>query len=180
MIRQHALVIGGTGMLRDVSLWFTEIGHKVSVIGRSERKHMDMIKSSKYPELLNGLMVDYYNLSSLEKSVRHAISEYGPISTLVSWTPSLPSLELVSSIISEQSTTWKLYQVKGSRRYFKDEILTLPSNCEHRSIYLGFILEEDHSRWLTNTEISKGVIQCVKGDRVESIIGRVEPYEKRP
>lgn len=180
MTRKHVLIIGGTGMLKDVSLWFAGLGIKVSVIGRSRRKHLDLVEESANPELINSLILDYNNLSLLEKYVKNAIEKYGPISTVVSWTPSLPSLEIVNKIISELSCEWKLYQIKGSRRYFKDDILNISSNCEHRSIYLGFIIEDNHSRWLTNKEIAEGVITSIKEDRTESIIGRLHPYENRP
>src|SRR5690606_12782307 len=39
MNQNHALVIGGTGMLRGVCLWLTEQGYVTSVIGRSGEKH---------------------------------------------------------------------------------------------------------------------------------------------
>ncbi|MEY2301916.1 hypothetical protein ACFWJC_21505 [Bacillus wiedmannii] len=34
----HALVIGGTGMLKRVSMWLCEQGFHVSIIGRDEVK----------------------------------------------------------------------------------------------------------------------------------------------
>ncbi|WP_309243101.1 hypothetical protein [Bacillus cereus group sp. BfR-BA-01309] len=34
----HALVIGGTGMLKRVSMWLWEKGFHVSIIGRDEVK----------------------------------------------------------------------------------------------------------------------------------------------
>lgn len=180
MRRKHALIIGGTGMLKNVSIWFVDQDFTVSVIGRSEEKHLELKNSASNPDHINSLRVDYNEQSSLGECVRNAVKEYGPISVVVSWTPSLSSLELVSKIVSEKSSEWKLFQVKGSRRYFEEDSLNVPAGCEHRSVYLGFILVDDDSRWLTNEEISEGVIKSVKNDEEKAIVGTLHPYEKRP
>lgn len=180
MNRKHVLVIGGTGMLKEASLWFADNGYIVSVIGRNPKKHKNMSSVSTCPERINSLIVDYTNHALLERQLRDAMANYGPFSMVVSWISSLPSLKLINDIVSEHSSSWKLYQVKGSRRYFEDDVLPVPSNCKHRSIYLGFVIEGDTSRWLMNTEISQGVIKSVEEDTKDSIIGVLHPYERRP
>lgn len=177
---KHALVIGGTGMLLEVSLWLMEMGYQTSVIGKSKEKHDRLIKKATHPNLMNSLKVDYHNHSLLEEQIRKSIQKNGPISLVVSWTPSTQALEIVNKLVSEHIDDWNLYQVKGSRRYFNDATLNVPSNCTHSSIYLGFIIEGEQSRWLTNNEISAGVIQHIQSGNSESIIGRIHPYEKRP
>ncbi len=177
---KHALVVGGTGMLSEVSLWLMEMGYQTSVIGRSKEKHDRLMKKATHSDLMNSLKVDYHNHSLLEEQIRKSIQKYGPISLVVSWTPSTQALEIVNKLVSEYIKHWHLYQVKGSRRYFNDDILNVPSNCTQSSIYLGFILEGNHSRWLTHEEISAGVIQHIQSGNSESLIGRIHPYEKRP
>lgn len=180
MSRKHALVIGGTGMLSDVSLWLVHQGYMVSVIGRNQSKHEDLKAKTSTPERIHSLKVDVKEQNLLEAEVRGAVERFGPISMVVSWTPSLASLELISTVVSENSHEWKLYQVKGSRRYFEDAFFELPANCYHRNIYLGFVIKGDESRWLTNEEISGGVIRSIDTDKEESIIGVLQPYEARP
>ncbi|AOV07362.1 hypothetical protein BI350_07295 [Sporosarcina ureilytica] len=167
-------------MLSAVSLWLTEIGYRVSVIGRSKQRHHHLVKKAADPTLINNLSLDYNNHSLLEDKVRKAIQQNGPISLVISWIPSKQSLDIVNKLVSEYIDDWKLYQVKGSRRYFNDDILNVPSNCTHSSIYLGFIIEGNQSRWLTNNEIAEGVIKSIQDEKAESIIGRLHPYEKRP
>lgn len=180
MKEKHALVIGGTGMLADVSLWLADTGYQVSVIGKTKEKHLNLLKKARNPQNINSVVVDYTNYALLEDQVRTAIEEMGPISLVVSWTPIRQSLETVNRIVAEQKDQWTLYQIKGSRRYFEKESFLVPVNCEHRSIYLGFIIEGNHSRWLTNQEISEGIIMNIKEDHIESIVGTLHPYEKRP
>lgn len=45
---------------------------------------------------------------------------------------------------------------------------------------LGYLLEEKHPRWLTDDEIAGGVMQAIRSDQEESIIGLIEPWNKRP
>ena len=45
----HALVIGGTGMLADTSLWLVNNGYHVSVIGRSAHRMEDLRNRTKIP-----------------------------------------------------------------------------------------------------------------------------------
>lgn len=180
MEKKHAIVIGGTGMLTDVSLWLADTGYQVSVIGRTKAKHLNLVKKASNPQMINSLVVDYTNFALLEDQVRKAIESFGPVSLVVSWTPIRKSLEIVNEIVSKQKDLWTLIQIKGSRRYFEKESLVVPENCEHRSIYLGFIIEANHSRWLTNQEIFEGVIKSIKEDHTESIVGILHPYEKRP
>lgn len=116
----------------------------------------------------------------LENEVKNAIQLNGPISLVISWLPSMQSLDIVNRLVSQYIDDWKLYQVKGSRRYFIVDLLNVPQNCAHSSIYLGFILEGNQSRWLTNAEMADGVIKSVQDERTESIIGTLHPYEKRP
>jgi len=41
------LVIGGTGMLKDVSLWLIQQGNHVTVIGRQQKKMQNLINEVK-------------------------------------------------------------------------------------------------------------------------------------
>lgn len=180
MKAKHALVIGGTGMLSDVSCWLADTGYQVSVIGRTNEKHRSLNLKANNPQMIHHLVVDYTNYVLLKKKVKKAIENLGPISLMVSWTPIRESLEMVNEIVAKQKDQWTLYQIKGSRRFFEKESLLVPVNCEHRSIYLGFIIEDNQSRWLTHQEISEGIIMTIKEEHAESIVGTLHPYEKRP
>ncbi|HEC4819224.1 TPA: short-chain dehydrogenase, partial [Bacillus cereus] len=46
----HALVIGGTGMLKKVSMWLCEKRFYVSIIGRDEVKLENVKRMSSAPE----------------------------------------------------------------------------------------------------------------------------------
>ena len=178
--QRHALVIGGTGMLAEVSRWLADTSFTVSVIGRTSEKHRKLIGSAANPQSIDCLVVDYNDHPSLQRNIIQAINKNGPISLVISWTHSLEALEVVKTLLSQQKKKWKLVQIKGSRSYFEKDDSLFPTNCQHRTIYLGFIVEINQSRWLSNKEIAEGVIKNIKEDKVESIVGTLQPYEKRP
>ena len=53
-------------------------------------------------------------------------------------------------------------------------------DCRLRQVVLGFRVVGDRSRWLTNDEISAGVLDAVRNDRPLSVIGQVDPWAARP
>lgn len=181
MEQKHALIIGGTGMLAGVSLWCAdEAEYFVSVISRSKSKYKNLSHLAKHPDSINHLPVDYYDYQYLEEQVELAIDEHGPISMVISWTPSTYALELILNLITKKFTTCNVFHIQGSRRYFENTQLTTPPECKYHSIFLGFVLEDKGSRWLTHKEISQGVINCVQERRSLSIVGTLSPYDRRP
>ena len=58
--------------------------------------------------------------------------------------------------------------------------MALYPNIQYRQVILGFVIEGGRSRWLTHAEISGGVLDAVRNDRLFSIVGTVEPWSLRP
>ncbi|WP_211316774.1 hypothetical protein [Oceanobacillus arenosus] len=68
-----------------------------------------------------------------------------------------------------------LLSLKEGRQKFH-----VPGNCQYHQVQLGFIIEKDHSRWLTNEEISNGVIEAINQKEDVHTVGIIEPREIRP
>ncbi|MDN4607870.1 short-chain dehydrogenase [Sporosarcina highlanderae] len=173
----HALVIGGTGMLAGVSKFLAREGFLVSVIGRTEMKFERLIAGSP-PDTIFPIQVDY-DSHALFSEVEKAIAERDPFKIVVSWTPNYRALEQICEM-NAQATSFRLIHVKGSRRYFEDEEIPIPVNCEYEKVFLGFVKEGGTSRWLTNDEIAGGVIEQIVNKKAERIIGQLHPYSERP
>ena len=168
--KKHALVIGGTGMLKNVCLALACQGFAVSVIGRTTSKFQRLISESP-PGSIFPIVADY-NTDAVFDAVRTAIIRRGPFDLIVSWTPNYETLAQICEL-NQEIKNFRLFHVKGSRRYFEDEPISLPDNCRYRKVFLGFILENGRSRWLTHDEISNGVIYQIETDQPTGImIGR--------
>ena len=50
----------------------------------------------------------------------------------------------------------------------------------YREVILGFVSEGGRSRWLTDEEISRGVLEAVAAGRPRAVVGVVEPWSARP
>ena len=174
---KHALVIGGTGMLGDVCIALARKGYLVSIIGRTRSKFQRIISDSPVDSIFP-IVVDY-DSSEVMEEVTNVIEEKGSIDLIVSWTPNYSALERICEA-NRGIDHFRLFQVKGSRRYFIDEELQIPENCTYRKVFLGFMLENERSRWLTHEEISSGVISQIESDQPTGIIGQIQPYELRP
>ncbi|MFJ7917225.1 MULTISPECIES: hypothetical protein [unclassified Lysinibacillus] len=74
---KHWLVIGGTGMLKDVSLWLIQQGNHVTVIGRQQKKMQSLINEANYSSKLSPLIVDYTNYNSFKTALMGSQETHG-------------------------------------------------------------------------------------------------------
>ncbi len=177
----HALVIGGTGMLADTTLWLVKNGYDVSVIGRNANRMECFISKSSNPSRVTPILVDYLDIALLKEKLEETIAHNGPIELVIAWIHSYAETVL-ESIASEISGIWKLFHVLGSSanlNEIKDKIHLLDIT-HYRQVQPGFIMENGQSRWLTHKEISQGVIDAIQYDRSINIVGTLQPWEQRP
>lgn len=181
---KHALVVGGTGMLSAVSLWLVDQGYHVSVIARNENRMEILGKQAASDRHITPLLVDYTNHDELQKKVLETINKNGAIDSVIAWIHSTAphALQTIAKEVSNSNSKWELFHVLGSSSDLPKirRETTLPVNCSYKQIQLGFIIEDAHSRWLTNKEIYGGVIEAImKGNNIHTI-GQIAPWEKRP
>lgn len=185
----HALIVGGTGMLKGVSHYFTRHGYTVSVIGRNQNKFEELIFSKGIHGFINPVKTDYSDYGKLAKKLQNAISIYGPVETAVCWihstAPEAPFI--IAEILNVQNIKCKFFHVLGSANIQPDgkneefeNSITKYQNIIYRKVILGFVIEDETSRWLTDTEISNGVTDAIIYDKDDFIVGTLEPWEKRP
>ena len=177
---QHALVLGGTGMLRDVSLWLANC-MPTTVVARNEHRLRALTGSHAN---LHGMAVDYRDTEQLTARLEAAQRTRGPFDLVVAWVHGDPGdvLDTVRKRIdAAPDHEWRLIHVMGSSTD-RDAIrrrIDLGSRCTMHSTQLGFVLDGNGARWLTHTEISNGVIRCIETKR-DVLVGRLEPWERRP
>ncbi|GAA0605923.1 short-chain dehydrogenase [Virgibacillus siamensis] len=185
MTTNFALVIGGSGMLSGASVWLSENGYEVYVVGRRADKLEQLRGQSKCPETIHGIAVDYEDTERFRGGLSRVLERAGRIPSLVvSWihgtAPDAQSVLINLLETYDINTPWALIHVQGSARFFQKENTPVPANCLYRRVYLGFIRHGRHSRWLTHDEISSGVIQAIASKQNESVIGTLEPWDMRP
>lgn len=113
---KHALVVGGTGMLSEVSLWLLDQGYHVSIIARKSDRMMDLIEQTDLDNHITPLFVDYGNHGELQKKVHATINENGDIDIVVAWIHSTApnALKIIAEEVSISKSEWELFHVLGS------------------------------------------------------------------
>lgn len=176
-------------MLKEVCLYFARHGCTVSVIARNQNRFNQLIESKSEYGFINPIRVDYSDYNLLEEKLKSAIDHYGKIETAVCWihstAPDAPYI--IADVLNCQNLSCKYFHVlgcefslpteKNNNLHFTFERFV---NIIYKKIILGFVIEDNRSRWLTNMEIGNGVIDAINIGKDTFTIGRVEPREKKP
>jgi len=189
----HILVVGGTGMLCDVCRHLCESVNTVTVIARNkERLNRLVSDTKKMVGSISALSLDYADYEQLKDDLKKSIITHGPIKLAICWINTSKASEaatITAETIHKQNkqTKCKYYQLLSSATadpsHAKLDIsknFNSFDNIDFRTILLGFVTEGETSRWLTDKEICSGVIEAIENDARNSIIGAVEPWNKRP
>jgi len=178
------LVIGGTGMLKDVSLWLLQQGNHVTVIGRQQKKMQSLINDVKNDSKLSPLRVDYTNYNSFKLVLIESQQTNGSFDCIIAWIHGSDKRiweSLFQAIPNTKNVI--LYHIKGSSSYINNDRTKsyLPCSIIYREVKLGFIIESNNSsRWLTNNEIAQGIIDAIQQEIPEKHVGVFEPWNLRP
>lgn len=181
---QHALVIGGSGMLAGACLRLAEQNFKVSVIGRNPHKMKRLCDQHRniVPVLTDN--TDHDDFALKLSDIMHI---YGPARLVIAWIHHHDKAVLRQTAKAIRKTggkdfVWDLFHVLGSSAHLEEikRFVSMPAECHYHQVQLGFVMEQGHSRWLTHEEISRGVIDAIQKKRKCSVIGRLEPWNMRP
>jgi NAD(P)-dependent dehydrogenase (short-subunit alcohol dehydrogenase family) len=185
----HALVIGGTGMLRAVCLGLAAQGVATSVVARGQRA-LDALRAdaAHLPSAIHPIQADYTDLAALEAALRDAIRRRGPLSRAVCWVhgDDAPALTLTAGLAAHPGGC-DLLHVLGSAAAdptrlgapLADRLRALPG-LRYRRAILGFCPQPQGARWLTDAEIAAGVLDAVHNEQDTTVIGAVHPWSARP
>lgn len=186
----HALVVGGTGMLRGLTLALAGRGLVVSVIARNrDRLHALAAAADSLTGAINPIPLDYRDGEELRSALRRALAAYGPVGLAVCWIHSTApeAVGQIARVIGSRGARSRLFHVRGSaaanpaeKAQRLPEWLAHCPNVQYRQVILGFVVEGARSRWLTHQEISDGVLAAVDADAPFFIVGTVEPWSMRP
>ncbi|MDP3870824.1 hypothetical protein [Phenylobacterium sp.] len=173
---RHVLVVGGTGMLSELVKALAGDGGRLSLLSRRASRMAGA----------DGFDCDYYDDATFAGALEAAVVRSGPVDLAVAW---FHTLKTPAARRLAEQVQGRLFQVLGSaaadpahpdRLGAAERTADGLSQCAVRQVVLGFKVETGRSRWLTNSEISQGVLEAVRADRALTIIGQTEPWSARP
>jgi len=183
------LIVGGSGMLAKFTQTIANSNTDVVVICRNQNKFNKNF-AEKNTSHIHGMFMDYRNTEQLCSHLTNYTDTYGKFDSVVSWCHSEVS-EGVQQTIADYVVS-RYFNIFGSAaanphdqsiltEFWKSVEQSNPALHSH-SIVLGFIVKKGirTSRWLTNSEISDGVLQAFENKKAEHIVGQVEPWPLRP
>jgi hypothetical protein len=175
-------------MLAGVSGHFLKSDAPVSVVARTE-KSFDALRA------LGGnlvpMPVDYRDGPAFATALDRTIKDHGPLSLAVVWmhagTGGGP--RRIAQRMPDVGRTSRYFHVLGSAvadpsrpdelAHVRD-VVCQSAFIAYRQVVLGFVNEPSRARWLTNDEISGGVLDAIAADRELTIVGTVTPWSARP
>lgn len=140
-------------------------------------------RASQHP---GGIDCDYHDNEAFGRALAAAVERNGPIDLAVAW---FHTLKIAAPRLLAEQVRGRMFQVLGSgvadpahpqRLATAAAVADGLDQCRLRQVVLGFQVIDGRSRWLTNDEISGGVLEAIRGDRTLSTIGQVTPWSARP
>ena len=172
-------------MLAEAARGLAADGYHLSVLGRRpERLGLPADKAALY-------RADWYEPGAFVETTRRACDDHGPPDLALVWTHDPPRglpLEL-ARVIADAGARFRMVHVLGSAVSDPSRheavlrartAFTEIHGCDWRPVFLGFVIENDVSRWLTHDEISDGALRVVRDDLTETVIGVTRPWDARP
>ena len=172
--KENILVIGGTGMLLDACKHFAQ-SNNVYVVSRHEL-------DTAYENIFH-IKADYTKPEEFLKIITESFKNKKFPEKIIVWIHSTgdDTIDLLFKYIISNHPHIKVFHIKGSGNFNPSNARKIIlQNINYFEIILGFILRNDASRWLTNEEISAGVIEAVNIERESFTIGVTEPWEMHP
>jgi short-subunit dehydrogenase len=174
----HFLVIGGTGMLADAVLAWNQQGHTVTVVARTEEKLKRLVSRATFPEQLHIVQSDYLQFEKFTNQ----LAQLSIPDVIVSWIhrSGNDTVQWLCNHISDKRIAF--FHIKGSSAHHPQQnfIPQYSKSISYHEVILGFQLDNDVSRWLTNAEIAAGVVHAAEQKLPKYIVGTVEPWDARP
>lgn len=187
---RHDLIVGGTGMLSSLCLELAGRGDAVSVVARQQNRLRRLERqSADRTGRIHGLEVDYREDDAFYAALVDAQRVRGPFDLAVCWihaaAPSAP--DVVARSLRRETGSCRYFHVIGSVQ--EDPLVAASRHrgafarygwLRYHQVVLGFTRQGGSSRWLTDGEISTGVLRAIDLDAKCHVVGTVEPWDRRP
>jgi hypothetical protein len=183
----HALVIGGTGMLRRATAVIAESARKLTVVARTRTSLDTLAKLLSDSESHRYETLDWNQPDHFVGELRHLVREVGHPSLVLAWLHDMNLGPRVAVAVSTPETPCDFFQVIGSSgdgphggaAAVREQVEAV-THIKYFQVVLGFKREAGASRWLTNDEISAGVLEAIRKREACRIVGTVTPWDRRP
>jgi len=174
---EHILIIGGSGILRNVSCHFANEGRVVSVVARDKAKIVEMIaETQKAPGLINPIAVDYTDVPTLQKKLVEAVAHLGsPVMTITRISPAaFLARQSVAGFLNDHASGSRMFDLVCRQADSPGLVGLLSANnfkIMYRRIILGSMMDGDRQRRAGREEVLAGISEAIQKDVNDFVIG---------
>ena len=174
------LVIGGTGMLRPAVGELLQQGHTVVTVARSPERAAAAVE---HPGTFVPVVARWEDPPALVDAVLAATS--GQLASgAILWvhTPHRTALmhELARALVTDPVVLHTWGSAVTDPRLVPQEERDMPRRGDVLDVFLGYALEGNQRRWLTNAEVSAGVLEAWTHRLTNHAVGQIDPWDQRP
>jgi NAD(P)-dependent dehydrogenase (short-subunit alcohol dehydrogenase family) len=171
---EHVLIIGGSGLLREVSKDFAEQGKVVSVVARDKAKIVEMVaETQKAPGLINPIAIDYTDVPALQAKLVEAAAHLGPPVITVAWVnpEAFMARQSIAGFLNDRASGSRMYDLLCGQSGSAGLLSAHSFKIMYHRIIIGSISETDDSRRPNKEEIRNGIFNAISQNKQEFVIG---------
>lgn len=154
--KPHAVVVGGTGMLRDVCKFLVHQGYRISVVARHAETLNALVEEIEEPASIHTIALDWNNAVALHDAINAATQMFGPVTLTIAWIHrTAPQAPLIVAKLTEGDFFHiRPRSVLDPHDHDPVDVRAISElhHIKYHQIILGAKSENGHSRWLTNKE----------------------------
>jgi len=175
----HVLIIGGSGILRDVCRHLADRGNVVSVVARNKLPIVEMVaETQKSQGLINPVAADYTVIPILQDKLIEAVAHLGPPVMTIAWInpDAFLARQSVAGFVNDHAPGTPLFDIwcgLGSSPPEPGLLSVQNFKILYRKIILGQVIEADKPRKLNREEITEGILKAIVEDKERYTIGRI-------
>jgi hypothetical protein len=184
---EHALVIGGTGMLRRATVDIAERSRKLTAVARTAASLATLAKLVSARKGDRYETVDWNQPEQFVWDLHRLVKEAGVPTLVLAWLHDMNLGPRVAAVVATPNATCDFFQVIGSSGASPNRGATavrnqmeMQSHVKYFQVVLGFMQESGSSRWLSNDEISKGVLEAIRKREAQHVVGTLDSWDQRP
>jgi NAD(P)-dependent dehydrogenase (short-subunit alcohol dehydrogenase family) len=180
----HTLIIGGTGMLRQASIALAARSQRLTSVARTQRSlaALDAVVPAGSGQH-DMLPLDWSAPDNFLDEIERHLAQTGPPDLVLAWIHQDYLALRLASRLSQNGHPLRFYHVIGSSGPDPSEIAqALLARIEeiphlhYHQVILGAVKTNWGTRWLTNQEISAGVLEAIEKQQSQFVVGTLDRW----
>jgi hypothetical protein len=183
----HTLIIGGTGMLRGAAIELAQQSQRLTSVARTHRSlaaldaALTAGSGQHYMLALDWSAPDHF----IEEIERH-LTKTGPPDLMVAWIHQDHLSLRLAVRLGQSGHPLRFFHVIGSDGADPSQIaqallksIEQVPHLHYHQVILGAVKTSWGIRWLTNQEISAGVLEAIGAQQRQFVVGILDRGQKR-